>query len=146
MNKSQLQPGMIVAVKVSRYNVVQAVVLEVGGWVRSFYGGIHRDSHRPGHAVATITEDGRCVPDVVQSASIIDTWENHEAAEARKREYDAKAREVQAKRHAEIRQEIKAIGAVLKPLDISAFARADTGEFHLSLRDMKKLIAALPRA
>jgi len=145
MNKSQLQPGMIVAVKVSRYLTQKAVVLEVGGWVRS-YGRIHKDIHRPGHAVARIGTDDRCIPDVVQSASIIDTWENHEAAEARKREYDVKAREVQAKRHAEIAQEIKAIGAVLKPLGISDFTRSDTGEFHLSLSDMKKLVAALSRA
>lgn len=66
MNKSQLQPGMTVAVKANRYNAVKAVVLEVGGWVRSFYGGIHKDSHRPGHTVAVLTEDGRCLPDVVQ--------------------------------------------------------------------------------
>lgn len=143
MNKSQLQPGMIVAVKVSRYLTRKAVVLEVGGWVRSFYGGIHRDSHRPGHAVATIAEDGRCIPEVVQSASIIDTWENHEAAEAQKREYDAKAREVQNRRQATITQEIKTIQPVLTALGISAFARSDTGEFHLSLSDMKKLVAAL---
>lgn len=147
MNKSQLQPGMIVAVKMSRYNAVKAVVLEVGGWRRSGYGThpYHKATYHTGHAVAVITEDGRCLPGVVQSAAIIDTWENHEAVEARKREYDAKAREAQAKRHAEISQEIKAIGAVLKPLGISAFARADTGEFHLSLSDMKKLVAALPR-
>ena len=33
---------------------------------------------------------------------------------------------------------------VLKPLGISAFARSDTDEFHLSLSDMKKLVATLP--
>lgn len=49
-------------------------------------------------------------------------------------------------RHAEIAQEIKAIGTMLKPLGISAFARSDTGEFHLSLSDMKKLADALSRS
>lgn len=145
MNKSQLQPGMIVAVRVSRYLTQKAVVLEVGGWGRGYDYSFRKGSHQHGHAVANIADDNRCIPDVVQSASIIDTWENHEAAEARKREYDAKARETQAKRHAEIAQEIKTIGAVLKPLGISAFARSDTGEFHLSLSDMKKLVAALSR-
>ena len=146
MNKSQLQPGMIVAVKV-QYNVVKAVVLEVGGWRRSGYGTHphHKATYHTGHAIARISPDSRCFPDVVQSAAIIDTWENHEAAEARKREYDAKAREVQNRRQAAITQEIKTIQPVLTALGISAFACADTGEFHLSLSDMKKLVAALSR-
>lgn len=144
MNKSQLQPGMIVAVKVGRYDVVKAVVLEVGGW-RYKYAiyPYHRDIHYHGHAIARISTDNRCIPDVVQSAAIIDTWENHEAAEAQKRERDAKAHAARTQRYAEIAQEIKAIGAALKPLGISAFARSDTGEFHLSLSDMKKLADAL---
>lgn len=100
MNKSQLQPGMIVAIKVSRYLTQKAVVLDVGGWVRYGYGThpYRKDSRANGHAVAVITDDGRCLPDVVQSAAIIDTWEKHEATEARKREYDAKAREVRDRR------------------------------------------------
>lgn len=146
MNKSQLQPGMIVAVKAGRFLIRKAAVLEVGGWRQYGYGyPYEKSSYHTGHAIAIIADDGRCLPDVVQSAAIIDTWENHEAAEARKREYDAKAREAQNRRLAAITQEVKTIQPVLASLGISASVRSDTGEFHLSLSDMKKLVAMLPR-
>jgi len=67
-----------------------------------------------GHAIAIIADDGR----------------NHEAAEARKREYDASAREAQNRRHAAITQEVKAIQPVLASLGISAFIRPDTVSFN----------------
>ena len=147
MNKSQLQPGMIVAVKAGRYLIRKAAVLEVGGWRQYGYGShpYEKSSYHTGHAIAIIADDGRCLPDVVQSAAIIDTWESHEAAEARKREYDASAREAQNRRLAAITQEVKTIQPVLASLGISASVRSDTGEFHLSLSDMKKLVAMLPR-
>lgn len=147
MNKSQLQPGMIVAVKAGRFLIRKAAVLEVGGWRQYGYGShpYEKSSYHTGHAIAIIADDGRCLPDVVQSAAILDTWESHEATEARKREHNKKAREAQNHRQAAITQEIKAIQPVLTTLGISAFARSDTGEFHLSLSDMKKLVAALPR-
>ena len=141
MKASQLHVGMVVAVKRNRYSVVKAVILDVGGWTQHRYGAypFRQNSNESGHAVAYVTDDGRCLPDVVQSAQIIDTWENHEAAEAQKREHDVKAREAQNRRHAAITQEIKTIQPVLASFGIAAFVRSDTGEFTFSLAEMKKL-------
>ena len=87
MKKTELEPGMLVAVK-EGYAINKAVVLEVGTrWGRAWCGGFVEKAGEPTHgiAIASAWRDEEWLPSVVLPRQVIDTWEAYEAAQERER-------------------------------------------------------------